>query len=273
MSIRWWIKAMLLALLLSSAAYFFGTVCKQMGAAYSMLFFPSRKLVTLLLQLLLAMGCMAVTAGIVAALLRPLWVACLAFAFSGLALLLGWEVTWQSTILTLLYILAAIVHAAMTQRELSKRIEFSVTAVTESQLILLVVLLIVAMGSFYLGYAGHIREEGFSIPEKYRNQLSENLANRITAPLPEIIREGVRTAVRQQVYYMLTDQFRQLVRPIERSIPIAAAVLLLLPLLAIVYLLGWLPIGALWVVFVLLRALGMVKVTTETIEVKRLVIG
>ena len=187
MSIRWWLKALFLAALLVATAYFFGMICKQVGMAYQLLLFPSRKLLTLLLRLLLALGLMAVTGGIVAALLRPLWVASIAFALSGLALLLGWEVTRQSAALALLYVLAAIAYAAITQGELAERIHFSVRAVTQNQLVLLVALLLVAAGSFYFGCATYISEEGLAIPEKYRDQVSERAANACllyTSPSP-----------------------------------------------------------------------------------------
>lgn len=273
MSTKWWLKVVFLAALLVGAAYFFGTVCQQMNLAYQVVIPPSKQALTLLLWLLLALGLTAIAAGIVAALFRPISVALVAVCLSGPALLVGWGISWSHAILTLLYVLAGMAYAFLVQNELRQRVRFSVRILAESQHLLLLALLVVALGSFYLGYAEHITKEGFSIPEKQRNQVAEEVANRVAAGIPEAFREGVRSGIHQQMQYMLSEQFKQAVKPVERYIPAVITVLLFLPLMALVYLLAWVPIGALWLIFLLLRAVGIVNVTAETLVVKRLVIS
>ena len=273
MSTVWWLKAAFLALLLIAAGFFFGTLCRQMGGAYQVLIPPTRKLLPLLLRLLAAVGLVTVAAGIVTALLRPLWVACVAFALAGVAMLLGWGVSRESALLTLLFVLAAAVYAATAQNDLRKRIAFSVRALAQTQLILLVALLVLAVGSFYLGYAAQIRKEGFSIPLEHRERVANDLANRIASGFPEMYREGVRSGVHDQVLDLLSVQFRKAVEPFERYIPAEFAVVLFLPLLAVTYLLAWVPALLLGAIFPVLRAVGIVKVTTKMVEVKRLAIA
>jgi hypothetical protein len=275
MSTVWWLKATFLALLLITAAFFFGTLCRQMGGAgaYQVLIPPTRKLLPLLLRLLAAVGLVTVAAGIVTALLRPLWVACVAFALAGVAILLGWGVSRESALLTLLFVLAAAVYAAIAQNDLRKRIAFSVRALAQTQFILLVALLVLAVGSFYLGYAAQIRKEGLSIPLEHRERVANDLANRISSGFPEAFREGVRSVVHDQVLDLLSVQFSKAVEPFERYIPAGFAVVLFLPLLTVTYLLAWVPALLLGAIFPLLRAVGIVKVTTEMVEVKRLAIA
>jgi hypothetical protein len=74
-----WLKVTFFVLLLVGAGYFFGTVCRQIGQAYRLILSPSEELLSLLLWLLLALGAIAVIAGLVAALLRPVWVGIIAF--------------------------------------------------------------------------------------------------------------------------------------------------------------------------------------------------
>ncbi len=273
MSIRWWLKVLFVTVLLMGASYFFGTVSRQMGTAYALLLPPSVRLWGLLLRLLLACGVMAVAAGLVAALFRPLRVAFVAIALSGVALLLGERGSLPGAFFSLLYVLAGMVYAYQVQNELRQRVGFSVRVVAESQMVLLVALLVVALGSFYLGYRDYINREGFSIPTQYVGQVSERLSVEGAAFVPEIFRDGIRTGVKKQVQYTLTDQFRQWIKPFERFIPIVAAVLLFVPLFVVMYLLNWVPAGVLWVVLLVLKVLGVLKVTTETQVVKRLVIG
>ena len=85
-----WLKATFLAVLLIGAGHFFGRVCTQISQAYELILSPSRELLGLLLRFLLALCAIAVTSGLVAALLRPAWAGIVAFALSGLTMLLGW---------------------------------------------------------------------------------------------------------------------------------------------------------------------------------------
>jgi Flp pilus assembly protein TadB len=255
-----WVKAALLTCGLVAAGHYFGTLCSRVQFAYSLLLPPSRPLLVLLLQLLLSIGIVAVAAGVVACLFRPIWIAFIAFALSAAAMLWGWGYS--------------IPRAALAvQQELRQRVEFSVRVVAEGQALLLVALLAIALSGFYLGYSAQIQREGFSIPERYRNRIADDVSSRIASAVPELFRDAIRTAAHQQLQSLLSDQFGRTVKPFERYIPVAAAALLLLPLLAAAYLLTWVPIVVLWVVFIALRLRRVVKVTTETIQVRRLVIG
>jgi len=272
MSPRAWIKALLLTTLLFGATAFFGTVCRQASVVYLALLSPSKALWALLLRLLLALCLVSVSAGIVAALLRPWWLAGLAVAISGGTLVFTWGATLSNAALSLIYALAAIIYVVITQYDLARRVDFSARAVAQNLFLLLVALLIVVLGSLYLGYASYVRTEGFSIPIKYRSQIADDVANKISAAFPEVLREGVRTAVHDQIEDLLSVQFQKAVKPIERWIPLLTAVLLFLPLLAITYVLAFVPMLVLMVIFAVLRAMRVARVTTQMIEVKRLVL-
>ena len=266
------IKIILLAVPLMVAAYFFGTVCQRMGGSYQLVLFPSRGFLVLLLWLLFAVGTVAVTAGIVAVLLRPWWVAFVAFGLSGAAMLLGWEISWRNMILTALYILGGAAYAAATQSELKQRIKFSVRPVAEGQSILLAVLLVVALGSLYFASAEQIRREGFSLPERYMNRLTEEVAKQLATKVPAGLREAVLREVKQQLG-RVQDDMLQRVKRFERFIPVALALSLFTSLWTITRFLSWLPALILSVVFPLLRTVRIAKMTTETMEVSRLVLS
>jgi hypothetical protein len=216
---------------------------------------------------------LTVTSGIIALLFRPLWIAGAAFAVSGLAVLLSWGVTAPHVLLTLLFVLAALGHSAVTQRDLSRRIRFSIGSVAASQLGFLVVLAAVAVGALYMGTASYIREEGFSIPERYSTQFSERLASRAAAPFPSLIQEQVYNAVRSHAEQLLTEELERLMKPVTPYVPIVAALALFLPSLAVCYALSWVVLPVLWLVFALLGIIGVTRFATETIEVKRLVMS
>jgi membrane protein implicated in regulation of membrane protease activity len=267
-----WLKVAVFAALLMGAGYFFGRTCGQIGQAYELILAPSGELLTLLLWFLLALGAVLVSAGLIAALLRPVWVGFIAFALSGLSMLLGWQVTVGSGILVLVYLLAASFYAVRVARQMDERIRFSVRPISEGQGILLMALILVACGSLYLGYAAHIEREGFSVPEFYIEMFMKQMEEQVETPVPAEERQEAVAKFREEFRRAVGGILERTIKPYERFIPLAIAVGLLMSLVTITSLLAWVPTLALSVIFRLLTALGVTKVVTETQEVQRLII-
>lgn len=263
----------LLTVLLVGAGYYFGRLCGRMEQAHLLLLPFSRDLLRLLLWLLLSLGLLAVAAGAVALLFRPMWVAFVAFLLCNTAVLLGWGISAPRALLALALVLVGTAYAYLVQAELRKRVEFSVGIVAEPQRLLLIALLVVALVSFYLGYQRYLEAKGFAIPEEYVSRIVDEASERVTLAVPEILRASLRSAIRQQLQGMLSDQLSRAIKPVERYMPAVAALLLFVLLLAATHLLGWLPVVVLGLLFLGLRLTGMVRMTTETLEVKRLVIA
>lgn len=263
----------LLTALLAGTGYYFGRLCGRMEQAHLLMLPFSRDLLRLLLSLLLSLGLLAVAAGAVASLFRPLWVACVAFLFCGVAVLLGWGMSAPKALLALALVLVSMVYAYLVQTELRKRVEFSVGIVAEPQRLLLIALLVAALASFYLGYQRHLEAKGFAIPEQYVSRVVDEVSGRVTMVVPEILRASLRDAIRQQLQGMLSDQLSLAIKPVERYLPAVVSLLLFVLLLTVTHLLGWLPVLVLGLLLLGLRLTGMVRTTTETVEVKRLVMA
>jgi len=266
------LKTALFAALLVGAGFYFGTICKQIGHAYELILAPSEELLTLLLWFLLAAGAVTVSTGLVAALVRPVWVGFIAFALSGLALLLGWQVTMVSGLLVAVYLLAACVYAVGVTRELSERIRFSVRSISAGKSVLLMTLALVACGSLYLGYAAHVEKEGFSLPEVYIEAFIEQLEKQIEARVPPGEREEVVGEFREEFRGTIDEFVEETVKPYERLIPLGVAAGLFMPLVTATRLLAWVPTAILSLVFRLLMVSGVTKVISETREVEKLVL-
>jgi ABC-type multidrug transport system fused ATPase/permease subunit len=267
-----WLKTAFFAALLIGAACFFGTICVQIGQAYEWILSPSSDLLNLLLWFLLALGTVAVTAGLVAVLLRPMWVGCIAFLLSGLAMLLSWQVALVSGILVLVYVLVASLYAMGVAMELKERIRFSVRPIGEGQGILLMALVLVACGSLYLGLAAHVEREGFSLPQTYTEMLMEQIEKQVEARVPTQERQKVMAELREGFQQGIDEFMERTVKPYERFIPLAVSISLFMSLVTITRLLGWVLTTILRVVFPLLTAMRITKVVSETREVQSLVI-
>ena len=203
------LKSAIFAVLLIVASYYFGDVCERIGQAYELILSPSREILGLAIRFFLAMGAVAITAGLVAALVRPLWACFAIFALSALAMLLGWELKTSSSILTAVYFVASFIYVERIARELNDRLRFSVGPISQSQRILISTLLIVACGSFYFGYAAVIDREGFSIPPALVEMVVGRVEEEVSKLLPADLGEAAVAEFREQFEGLLEEMAKE----------------------------------------------------------------
>lgn len=270
-----WLRAAFLIALLVGAGYFFGTVSRQIHRVHEMMMLSAFwDLLRLLLQLLLALGAVLESAGLVAALLRPVWVGIVVFGRSGTAISLGWQVRGLGNVLLLVYTLTAAIYAVGVARGLQQRIEFSVEPIGISQRVLLAGLILVVCGSLYLGCASDIQRDGFSPPESAIEMFMGQMERQIVARVPVEQREVAVSRFREEFRRGVTDFFEHTVEPYEQYIPLVVAASFFITLIQISSLLLWVPTLILMSgAFSLLKLLGLAKVVTETLEVRRLVLS
>jgi hypothetical protein len=266
------LKVAFLVALLMGSTYFFGSICGQFGHTYELILSPSWDLLYLFLWFLLALCLVMVTAGLVAALVQPVWIALTAFAASGLVMLAGWRLTMVSAIVIAVYVLAAFSYSWSVSRELANRIKFSAESLRVGQATLMIALIIAACGSLYLGCAAHIEREGFSMPEYYEGIIMEQVEKQIEARAPAEERERMVSEFREEFPGAVEEFIDDTLNPYEKFIPLGIAVGPFMSLVTITRLLAWLPILVLRLVFSLLTALRLTKMVSETRQVQRLVI-
>lgn len=272
------LKIIFLALLLIAAGYFFGIWCGRFGQVYTLFFQPGMEMLKLGLWLLLAIVVVAVTAGLVAALLRPLWVAVVAFALSVLAMILGWQVGIAPALFGLLYFLASLLYTRGVAGELDERLKFSVEPVSRGLSLLFLALALVACGSLYLGYAGHIEKEGFTIPLAFKEMMTKMTimpmreAIEAQADLTPQEKERALAEMEEGFEEMWIGPLEEMIEPYERLIPVVVAVSTFMTLQTVLSLLSWIPGLFLAIIFPLLQITGMTRIVRETREVERVVI-
>jgi hypothetical protein len=203
------LKSAVFAVLLIAASYYFGDVCELIGQAHELILFPSGEVLGLAIRLFLAMGAVALTAGLVAALVRPLWACFLVFALSALAMLLGWELKASSSVLTAVYFIASLIYVKRIAQELDDRLGFSVEPIWHSQSILITTLLIVVCGNFYFGYAAKIDREGFSLPPALIGMVMEKVEAEFSKLLPADLEEAAIAEFRQQFEGLLEEMAKE----------------------------------------------------------------
>jgi hypothetical protein len=268
------LKILFFAALLIVASYFFGSVCTRVNQEYQLILSLSKDLMSLTLEVLLALGIVAVAAGVVAALFRPFWVCIIAFGLSALAMLFGWQWRIGTGIMALLYFFASLIYAKGVAQELDNRLNFSVQPISESQSLLLLVLNVVICSAFYFGYAAQIEKEGFSIPSSFVEMAMTSMERQFEQQPDLTPAQGEETSARfrQEFEDKVTKPIEDRIKPYERFIPLVAAIGLLQPLVFVISFLSWIPILILRLVFPLLTALKVAKVVTETREARKLIL-
>ena len=265
------IKIIVFGALLAGAGCFFGLVLRWVGSGWEHLIPPSWEALWLGLWLLGALVAVAVTGGLVAVLLRPFWIAAVAFATSALAVFLTYDISAVGIIVAVIYFLTGLLYLAGVRGEIGNRIRFSVWQTRGTQAILFVVLTALACTSLYFGYADDIEKEGFSIPEEavtWSVDAADELLDRI---VPEgTLSPEERQEVLDELRDILESEVEDEIEPYQRYIPMGLALIVFIILIPVSLLLFWIPLLILSPLLFILTRSGVVKRVTETVEVTRL---
>ncbi len=265
------IKMVVFGALLAGAGGFFGLVLRWAGDGWEHLIPPTWDALYLGIWFLGALVAVAVTGGLVARLLRPVWWAATAFAVSALALFFTWERSVCSIIVAVIYLFMGLLYVAGVRREIENRIRFSVWHLMRPQLTLFVMLAAIACTSLYFGYAAEIDKEGFSIPEETVDWVVEIADEHI---IDRILPANTTTVERWEALTELRDylegDIESDIEPYEGYTPVGLAAIAFGILTPATLLISWIPLSILSLAFLILIRFGVVKKVAKAVEVIRL---
>jgi len=264
------VKTIIFVVLLVAASSYLGNIGRQIEQLGDAIFVFSMDTLYPFIWLLLALVLVAITAGLVAALIRPLWICFIAFALASLAVLFIWGLNLIGIVLAVLYLLAGLLYSRGVANGLNERINFSVHPIKDNATILVMVLVIAACALFYSGYAAQIEREGFTTPP-FVIDMAMGIAEGQIETSPGLTPQEKELAIaefRQQFEQQMEDA----IKPYQKFIPAGVALILLGLLATIVGLFSWLPALILKGIFAILTACHATSVVTEMQEVKRLTI-
>lgn len=249
-------KTVVFIALLLGASAFFGITCHRIGGVGDGIFSLPNENLDIFIWMLVAFAAMFIPAGLVAMLLRPYWVCVVAFALSSLTILFLWGLGPVSGGVVAFYFLAGLLYSRGVINGLEERIKFSLRPLTDSQGLLIFLLVVAVCASFYLGYAKDIEEQGFQPP-----QFVTDLAVKIANPDP-----GTEAQFRAE----FNRQLEETVEPYQQYIPVVVTFALFAVLQIVVTILSLIALGFLAGIFFLLLRLGVTKRVTEMREVERI---
>lgn len=265
------IKSIFLSIPLILSSLYFGKICaKALWVHQDLIVSPSYDGVVFILQFFISVCLMALSAGIVVMLVRPIWFGSLVFTLSAFCICLTWGGGFGIFIFALIYIVAAGFYYVNGMREIEQRVNFSVKAVQKTHGFFLLILGVIVLASFYAGYSKTITEEGFSVPEEYLEVIIENSRKPMLNIVPESYKPMFEMSFDMVRYSQVSQMIKAMLSPYEKYIPLMVAFSFFMIFSFVIRFLGWVPVFILKLFITLLTVSGFIEVVRETKEVTRL---
>jgi len=200
-SIFWWFKLMLLLGLFLVSSYYFGLVLSWIGASASFAFESPKMLFRLLFYYMGAVFGLGLMAGVIAGIIRPIWLAVLMFILSGVVLIWSWGPTVLYASFGLIYILMGILYVYGVQKEYKNRIKFSTSPVSQNLKSLSILMVALACVSLYFGYSSYVEEKSADLFQK--------VITKAVAPIRDQVVFGLESQLSAQFQGGIDQSFDQ----------------------------------------------------------------
>ena len=271
----WLVKTVVFGALLTGAGVFLGFVLKWVGGGYAHLVPGTWDLGSALRLGFLALGALAVvavTAALVAILIRPFWVAAIEMLVSALVLFLCWDTSLVSFVVALIYFLVGLLYLAGVRTEISNRIRFRVWNIRTSQGMFLAVLVALICTSLYFGYARSIDREGFTLSPATVSWIMRTVNDNhlVDKVLPEGYTNSDRAAALDTLQNYLETDVTKDMQPYQGYAPVLLAAGAFSVLTLAMLVVAWVPLLVLWFVFWILLRMKVIKKKAHPVEVTRL---
>lgn len=270
----WLVKTVVFGALLTGAGVFLGFVMKWVGGGYAH-FVPGTWDLAGALQLaFLAIGAIAtvaVTAALVAILIRPFWVAALEMLASAIVLFLCWQISLTGFVVALIYFLVGMLYLAGVRAEISNRIQFRVWNIRTSQGMLLALLVALVCTSLYFGYAKNIDKEGFTLSPGAIDWMVDMADQHVVdTMMPPTSSSDDRVEALKSLRLYLENDLHNGMEPYKGYAPVLLATGAFSVLTLAMLVLSWVPLLVLWIIFFILLHLKVIKKKAHPVEVTRL---
>src|SRR3989344_4137283 len=155
--IYFWLKVVCFTLLLLASAFYFGTSLQQLSQIHDFPLPPFKEYLSWFVPFLISFSLLLLFSGLVAALIRPIWLPMIAFALAALALLLGWGISETAAMLVGSYLLICLLYTYSLKKGIQIRIRFVPTLAIRKQKLLALMLILLTSSSLFLGYTDFLK--------------------------------------------------------------------------------------------------------------------
>lgn len=269
------VKTALCVLAFLSTATFFSFTCRDLTNNYLLLLTPSyTATVPWLIQLSIASLLLATASGIVAVLVRPLWLTIVVY-ITGSALA-GFVIQPNAIIAVTMIALALflVTYLLFIRQQMQNQIHYSLHPLSDSKVMFFIFLAIIVSVSFGNGYINDSTRRNYVVPPEVKTIVLNQAVGFTDTVVESLYEQPAQRQVAKQAAQASTkealDNMEKELAPHIKTIPIVLGVTLFSIALSFFFLLSFLLMPIVRTVFFLLRTTKFAHVTTETREVSRL---
>ncbi|HSD12554.1 MAG TPA: hypothetical protein VLC10_03270 [Patescibacteria group bacterium] len=272
------VKTLLCILAFAAAAAVFAYACAELMVDYSLVFTPSKELT---LPWLIRMGAgsfaFLLTFGVIAVLVRPLWLAAMTLA-GGMVVyafvLGGGLVAWCGAAVGAAMLLGLLYSVA---KQIENQIDFTLRPVSDKELVISSILAILVAVPVGLGYAVDAEKGHYVIPPRITAYVQEQsmayVEKMVDAQLvPEMLRGSVTSAAKEQVAATIKG-LDKMAEPYAPYVPYALGALAYFSFQVLLFIPGFIASLLLAPFIWLLKVIRFAHVTKQTRVVTRLTLA
>lgn len=265
-----------LALFLCMA--FFAYVCREVVNDYLMVLIPNAKTILWLIRLCVATLLLSTAIGIVAVLVRPVWIAMIAYVVAAIIYALitdGGSVT--TLIVALVFSIFSLTYLRFVFRQLENQVNFSTHPLSDMKFLLFSLLALLVTVTFGLGYSVDAARRSYVIPPEIRAPTLDFVMSQAKTTVDKqkisaAQKKEALASTRNKIESTLNDLEKQ-AQPTKKWIPIIIDVTLFFIVQIVFILLGFISLVVLQLVFFLLKLTHFAHLNVEKREIKHLTIA
>ncbi len=269
------IKTVILVLLYGAAAYFFINSCKQIADNFLLLFLFKAESVPYLIQLGIFILLFALAAGLVAVLVRPIWLLYPVAVLPAIILPVVFGFSGMIGIFAAVTALFLVIYVSGVENKLKNQIKFSLNPLAEANRTLYFIIPLLISMALALGYAADMAKRDYIILPEYRQMSIDYSSKQISATIekdetiPAEMRGIAIKKAQESMEKMWTDLDRTF-KPYTEYVPAYIGLLVFSLVKLAASLLGAIPLLLISGIIALLKKIKVINLKTETMEVSRL---
>lgn len=275
-NVSYFIKTAVCVIVFLGAMYAFASVCRVLLQNYALLFTPDTKIViSLFIRLLVSVFALFIVVAIMTVLVRPMWVAILAYFAAAAMYPLVVDGNTYMWVVAGIFALLMLIYEFSIARNLKNQIEFSIHPLADMRSVFLTFLAALVAVALGLGYSADSERRGYVIIPPDAKTSAEDFILKQAGPILEqqpgtaAQKQTLSKEMKKKLQEMMGD-FEKKAQPFRLAVAITLSVTLFYLLKIVFWLLGFVILPFLHLIFFILKVTHFTHEKVIKCEVRRL---
>jgi hypothetical protein len=257
---------------------YFSSVCAEVSNNYLFILFPSAAVtVPWLVRLGVSALLLVLMAGVVAVLVRPFWLAAIAYFLAAIIYVMSIGSGIATLIVAGIFFLFMLAFQRFVSKQLKNQINFTPHPLTDMNMLLLLIMSVMVSAAFGIGYVTDAAKRSYLLPPEAKPLISNMMMGQAKSSIdaqkgtPEQKKAALESATKQ--VGGTVDGIEKSLLPLKPAIPYLLGIILFSALVSIFSILGFVPILLGKILFRLFRMTRFTNDTVETLEVRHITLA